>query len=252
MNWESSVLWGLLGIFSGLIISIIFYVFEKKPKTILFDRKSTLLITDKLSKIEGLSINFNNEPIVNLVSTDIKIINNGNDIIEPSDFAAADPLVLSVEEGMFLIYSSIEDFVVEVDKLVDLKLESLSNNTIKLNFDYMRKGQIIKLTLLHTGNILLSGTLKKGKIIEGMKNKNNDALYDELKLFVPMSIAILISLIFQYFFPVVNITVFINFLMIYSFVTYIVNKCKRIFSYNQLSRNTINVSHIEGNININE
>lgn len=174
VNWNSSVLWGIIGLVGGGITSFIFFTLSNKTKRIIYQIKSNPLISDKLSQIKGLRITFDSNDIPNLISSTVFIINNGTDIIEPKDFALISPLGIKTD-GKFLIYDDVKSFVTKVsNETSNTSLKSIAADSIRLDFDYWGKNDSVLLTILHTGKIGLTGTLKKGKIIESnVYNKKN-------------------------------------------------------------------------------
>ena len=240
MDWESNILWGVLGILGGLIVSIIFFNLSRKTKRIQHEINSTLLVTDKMSEVKGLSIEFKGEPIPNMVSTDIVIMNTGNDTIEPLDFASKDPLSLKIDNGIFLIYNSANDFIDNnVNALIDLHLESLSSSTLKINFDYIEKGDVIILHLLHTGKVTVHGTLKKGKHLADLKTEKYEAFSDELKLFGLMFVVVAISI-----FRIIGFTSIATFLTTYAFINYAISKYSKILLNNEKNQTKIKIDSV--------
>lgn len=166
INWNSSVLWGIFGLIGGGIISFVFFMLSNKTKRLVYQKYSNPLISDKLSQIKGLNITFFDAPISNLVSTTIVIENNGSDIIEYNDLAKVSPLIFRTN-GEFLVYDDVNSFITTVsNKTNNVSLFKVDDSTIKVNFDYFRKNDKVSFTLLHTDQVELLGTLKKGKIIE--------------------------------------------------------------------------------------
>ena len=73
MDWDSSALWGIIGLIGGFLFSFIFYKLSTKSKKIVYNKKSQNLITNNTSKINGLNITYENKPIEELTSTTIII-----------------------------------------------------------------------------------------------------------------------------------------------------------------------------------
>ena len=166
MDWNSSILWGIIGIISGGIISFVFFVKGNKTKRLTYRVDSTPIISNKLGKIKGLDIAFRGDKVPNLNSTNITMVNNGTDIIEPHDFAEIDPLMLKTD-GKFLVYDDVDSFITKVsNQTSSTKLKLDSNEAISINFDYWKPGDTIILTLLHTDELFVSGTIKRGKLIK--------------------------------------------------------------------------------------
>lgn len=58
MNWNSSALWGIIGLIGGFITSFTFHKINYKSKKIIYTKNSQILITDAISKIKGLNITY--------------------------------------------------------------------------------------------------------------------------------------------------------------------------------------------------
>ena len=105
MDWNSAILWGLIGIastiFFGFIFSYIFYRKGLKQKKVICTTSSTVLISDNLSNYKNLKILYDNEYIKTLTSTTINFKNIGNDKIELDDIVPSDPIIISTS-GKFL------------------------------------------------------------------------------------------------------------------------------------------------------
>lgn len=165
MNWDSSIFWGIIGIFStiffGFIFSYIFYRKGLKQKKIVCIIEPTTLISNNLSNYKNLKILYNGENIQALTSTKVVLKNIGNDKIEPSDITPSDPIVITTS-GKFL---PTEDFVLDVNSTnpkVKSSLEYVDDSTFNLKFDFFPPECELSLTLLHSGNVSITGDLKIG------------------------------------------------------------------------------------------
>lgn len=166
MDWNSSALWGIIGLFGGFLCSFIFYKLSDKTKRLTYSINSQTLITNNLSEIEGVSITFGNQPIDNLVTTTITLKSVGKDTVEMKDFGRAKPLCFKTI-GEFLLQDNIDSTIAKnsrPDNLMKPKLDG--NNTILLEYDYLSQGDTIIFTLLHTGEISLEGKLKTGTLLK--------------------------------------------------------------------------------------
>lgn len=106
MDWNSSALWGIIGLIGGFIISFIFYKISNKNKKIIYTKNSQTLITNNLSEIDGLNITYKSQPIMNLTSTTVIIKSIGKDIISMNDFGKATPFCITTT-GKFLLQDDI-------------------------------------------------------------------------------------------------------------------------------------------------
>lgn len=166
MAWNSSALWGIVGIIGGAVVSFIFYIYGNKVKRIVYTVNSQVLITDNLSSIAGLNIIYQNKTINNLTSTTINFKSIGKDTVEMHDFGQATPLCIKTT-GEFLLQSDIDSIVASNSNPNNLlKPILMDDKTIELEFDYFSKGDAITFTILHTGAISVVGKLKDGKVLD--------------------------------------------------------------------------------------
>lgn len=177
MNWNSSILWGIIGIFStiffGFIFSYIFYRKSLKQKKMVCITEPTTLISDNLSNYKNLKILYNDENIQTLTSTQVVFKNIGNDKIEPSDITPSDPIVITTS-GKFL---STEDNLLEVQTTnpkVKSNLEYVDDSTFNLKFDFFPPECELSVTLLHSGDISITGDLKVGDFKQNNKNNTSN------------------------------------------------------------------------------
>lgn len=167
MDWNSSALWGIIGLIGGFLFSFIFYRLSTKNKKIVYNKKSQNLITNNTSKINGLNITYENKPIKELTTTTLIIKSVGKDIINKEDFGKATPLCIKTSgEFLFQDINSIITNNSNPDNLIEATIKD--DKTILLDFDYFSQGDEITFVLLHTETINIDGKLKNGSIL------NND------------------------------------------------------------------------------
>lgn len=83
----------ITAIFISLIIGYFFYVLSSKNKEPLYNISDSRLVAQNLNE-SNISIKWKDSLIKNIYSIDIRIWNNGNDIIDYSDFVENKPLTL--------------------------------------------------------------------------------------------------------------------------------------------------------------
>ena len=166
--------------FLGFILAFIFYFKSKKVKKPRLESRSLNLLKESAEKIEGLKITYLNENIPNITITKLAIWNDGNDTINKSDIASADPLLITAKDTVHIleykiIYQKNECSLFDIEEIE-------SGKKLKVTFDFLdfQDGAVIQ--LLHTGNsssdIEFGGTIKGvGKIGSNYsKNKVNSII----------------------------------------------------------------------------
>lgn len=165
MDWNSSALWGIIGLIGGIIVSFVFYKISNKNKKIIYTKNSQILITNAISEIDGLNIFYKNQPINDLTSTTIIIKSVGKDIINVDDFGKATPLCIKTT-GNFFLQNNIESIITENSNPNNLIKPIIKDDkTILLDFDYLSQGDKITIILLHTNTLDIDGKLKMGTIL---------------------------------------------------------------------------------------
>lgn len=195
MDWNSSALWGIIGLVGGIIISTFFYFLGIKRKSLIYNIITTTLVSKNATQIEGLNIEYNNKPIKNLYTSTIIIKNNSNSIIEPCDFAPSAPLSL-ITDGEFFTTDTNESNFNNVHPV----FKTNENNPcieVLIHFDYISKKETVFCTVFHTGIIDVWGKLKDGKITNDNIVKST-SLYFNIVLVIIL--VILIIVMFTIFF----------------------------------------------------
>lgn len=196
MDWNSSALWGIIGLIGGIVISSFFYFLGIKRKSLIYDITTTTLVSKNATQIEKLNISYDNKPIKNLYTSTIKIKNNSNSIIEPNDFAPSAPLSL-ITNGEFLTSSNTgvklfaENTSNNVYPLFEVDENSICQKVI-IHFDYIAKNETICCTVFHTNSLSINGKLKDGKL------KNKDKSIDWKHLIISFIIGLVIPLILAF------------------------------------------------------
>lgn len=250
IDWESSILWGIVGLVGGGIISFIFFVLSNKTKRIVYQIYSNPLISSKLSKINGLQITFAGSEIPDLVSTTLQIMNNGTDIIEPKDFAQVAPLQLKTD-GEFLVYDDVNSFLTEISNTTSsTTLRQIDERTIQIDFDYWKKNDKFLLTILHTGKLNLTGTLKRGRILENSRFIKKSYLHNLLLSIAVLLMAFLLLVVYGLWGTVGKIlNIFIDIAIGYLLIDYAQKKYQEM-NLQHSQDISINADHL-GSVSIN-
>lgn len=184
MDWNSAILWGIIGIastiFFGFIFSYIFYRKGLKNKRLICHRTSTSLISENISKYKDLKILYDNNEIQTLTSTLINFKNVGNDIINPNDIIPSDPITIKTTGHFLFSVNTTDTTLSEVtvsNTKVKVDLEHVDSSNLKLNFDFLPPKCEISITLLHSGDIEITGDLKIGTFTKNIKNYDSESKY---------------------------------------------------------------------------
>ena len=66
MDWNSSLLWGIIGLVGGFLISLLFFTLSKKQRKLSYSISTTPIIIKKITITSGLAITYKNQSIDNL------------------------------------------------------------------------------------------------------------------------------------------------------------------------------------------
>lgn len=245
MDIMSSLFWCVLGIAGGAVVTFV----NNKRKRLTRKMFTVNLISEKVSSINGLKIEYNSQPIKNLYSSTIQIKNTGNTTINSVDIPKKRPLSIHTD-GIFIIDklnmqlpnpNNENDIHVIFDKS-----EKGTSSSANIDFEYISPKQVIAVTLLHTGKI----SLGKWKIKDGKVFDSNEIL-DEIDY--PNHAT---SLVPKLFYPIAALTIVGIIMLIFSYINFskdlnsslqdIHNQTSELNSYND--RNSIYINELNNKI----
>lgn len=247
MDWNSSALWGIIGLIGGFFFSFIFYKLSTRKQKIVYTKKSQTLITNSTSKISGLNITYQNKTIKELTTTTLIIKSVGKAIINKDDFGKATPFCIKTTgEFLFQDINSIITDNSNPDNLINPIAED--NQTILLDFDYFSQGDEITFVLLHTETLNINGKLKNGVILNNDLFKKINNIMDIISYIFGVILISLISIGFMGYRGADGTIISVgNFLLNLLLGITLINYFKRIF--NGLSNNENNLRNSD-NTNI--
>ena len=182
MDWNSSILWGIIGLIGGFLISLLFYLVGKKRRRISYAIETFPIISEKVSQVNDLVIKYKSKEIETLYFSTVVIRNIGNTIIDKQDFAPAYPLSISTD-GFFLVDSVNGINLCPLNEASNTYPAFIVNEDngeckkIVIGFDYIPKYEEFTCSFFHSGDIVFDGILKDGKIMD------NDSLIKREKIF---------------------------------------------------------------------
>lgn len=156
----SSTLWGISGIIIGTIASAIFFVLSKKKTLLEYKIVSTQLIAKEITSIPNLKVTIDGQSAEGLVSTTIRFINSGNQIISSFDFANKAPLSITTTDHLY----GIDVFSDNPNSIPSI--QPFDDKTYYIAFDFLKPKQSFSVTLLHSGKLSIFGELKTGRMRE--------------------------------------------------------------------------------------
>ena len=174
MDWSSSLLWSIIGISGSFIVSLLFFMLGKRKRKLSYSISTNPIFLRNISKIPDITVTYKDKKIAHISYSHIEIKNIGNDTLEERDFPELNKLSL-ITDGKFLLNTIDELEVKSSNKSIKISPLLVSFNKIQLNFDYIDPKNIIECNIFHTGNIIVCGELKNGKIINHtqMEKSNN-------------------------------------------------------------------------------
>lgn len=150
----------------ALVIAIVVPLIQRRRKKLSYTAFSTMLVDDGKSKINGLNIRYKGVDINNLCITKMKIINNGNVLIEGNDFHVNHDLKIKTEDDITILGVDI------ISTSVDTICPSIDESLI-IHFQAFEKNDWMEVDVYHTGNqkteVILDGKLKEGNVVDYTK-----------------------------------------------------------------------------------
>lgn len=162
----------LVGI-AGIILAFVFYVKGKKEKCPVINSQMISIVNPGLTKLKNLEISFAKVPINSLSLSKLAFWNAGKESIRKSDIAAANPILLKVNDDV-----TIYDFEISYQTPSNnFRAIRIDEHTIQIDFDFIDYNDGVVLKVFHNG---FSGNQMKvqGRIIgakqisQGIKNSD--------------------------------------------------------------------------------
>lgn len=157
----------------GLIITIFLPFVQRRRKKLSFQYSTNVLITNKLSEIEGLDICYNGKGIEQLSVSSFLIINSGNVTINNQDLYSGHELkiVPAKDSDVIIQYAKM---VSQSRDIVDCNV-LVKDNSTTISFQAFEKKDYVNINIYHTGDISSSfdvvGIIKEGKIVEAVSDR---------------------------------------------------------------------------------
>lgn len=154
----------LSGWFIGFV-SLVYAFAQRKRKRLCYDYETNVLVTNKLSDIEGIEILLKNEKVNQLSVTSIEITNNGNTIIEDNDVYEGHKLrIVPRSDVGDIIYSKL---VYESSDYINSSIAT-NKDSVEFRFNSLEKSDCVVVNVYHTGGksavFEIVGKIKEGKI----------------------------------------------------------------------------------------
>lgn len=153
----------------SIVLTITFYLKSRRLRKLSYCSRSFPLITNRLTSVPGLEVSFRGQALRDLTASRILLLNTGNEILEPADFAGGEPLGLALSdvEASFLLVEVIE----ESRKANAIKVvgKGSEKRSLALEFDHLGPEEGCVITVLHTSaranDPIVQGALKGGDLV---------------------------------------------------------------------------------------
>ena len=195
MDWNSSLLWGIIGLVGVFLISLLFFTLSKKKRKLSYSISTAPIIVKKITKISDLVITYKDKSIDNLSTSFLKIKNIGNDSLEFTDFPELNKLSITTD-GVFLINSISELEITKSNKFVKVNPLLISSKKIEFSFDYLDPKNEFSFSIFHTGNIEVTGSIKNGQIINDTQIEKINHYKAMLKEYIPTILFIICAIFY--------------------------------------------------------
>jgi len=182
---------GLIGLAVGVIgtaITFLAYQQAHRRKMLGTTIHQFAIVDDAMSSIEGLAITFEGREVPNVVAATLLLVNLGVDTIDMSDFAAADPLRLSLRGDGVVLSTRV---ITQAAASMSARITLTNDREAAITFDYLQPLGFLTLSCLHTSRLedglTISGMLKTGSI-----KAWQPSLYSSVEKFVLRPIAVIL------------------------------------------------------------
>lgn len=154
MNWDvnnlvslASFIAGVLGLLSGYY----FYRASLAVKEPLWVNETIVFLRGGLA-VPGLELHYKGQAVDNIAVTYFLFWNNGNDVLEGSDFIDSNPLrIVFGESGKIMDVSLLVDTFEGRHDGIQLNIQ---DNYVQVNFAYLNRGDGFGFRVIHTGRNL--------------------------------------------------------------------------------------------------
>lgn len=170
----------------GIVFSYLLFVKSKRNKEPCWDVKSNNLIRNFSSNIPKLEILYGKEKVENLTVSRIIFWNNGAETLERSHIVIANPLRISVKQGVKILDAEV---LVSNNPHSDFSLiKSNDELSARIELEYLDKNDGAVIQIIHTGvssiDISIDGSIKGVKriYIKRVIELNNSTTFSKLYL----------------------------------------------------------------------
>ncbi len=133
--------------FTGTVIGV--YSLKKKKIKPVFIMRSTGLLQESISNIDGLKIEFDNHLVGNLTVTNVAIWNAGRKTLHQSDISTNEIISIRPKDGINVYRHSI---LKESNRSNGFTVKTNADNTaLEIDFEYMDNNEGIAIQLVHNG-----------------------------------------------------------------------------------------------------
>ena len=171
-------IWIILSSCTVISFLYAFYVrhVDKKKKEISYISNSYKVIEGGQCSIPALELKYKDRTIENLAITKYAIWNSGNDLINNVDIVNDKPLqIFTTDKENSIILDA--NIILENEETNKFDIAEITEEFIKLKFDYIEPKNGIILQIIHSGisaNLSLDCKIKGGKSIKKLKKRKNN------------------------------------------------------------------------------
>ncbi len=134
--------------FTGTVIG--FYSLRKKRIKPVYIMRSTGLLQESISNLDGLKIEFDNHRIGNLTVTNVAIWNAGKKTLHQSDVSSNEKISIKPKNGILVYrYSVLKES--NPSNGVNLKTSKDNSAVVEIDFEYLDNNEGIAIQLIHSG-----------------------------------------------------------------------------------------------------
>lgn len=173
---NNTIIWFLLALCTAIAIPAFIFAIvtrrnDNKAQEFSYYSKSNLIVSKGQRRIKDLNVVFNNKPVDNVTVTQIAIWNNGNKTIKREDIASLGSFTLRMTNNAKILNA---DIIYESDAIYCFKIDTVNQNNLTIDFEYVDPKKGIVLQLFQTGSsndIDVKCSIKGGKPVKRINDQ---------------------------------------------------------------------------------
>lgn len=165
----------------ALILAIVIPIIQKRKKCLTYSYVTNVLINEKISEVDELSISFKGKEVNHLSVTCFDIINSGNVTIDSSEVYHGHELKIITNEPHPQVISA--KLISQSSDTID-GIVNYDDSCVNVSFQTLEADDYLSLNIYHTGDektgFILEGKIKETKLILSLRDNKPDSIFTKI------------------------------------------------------------------------